>query len=147
MSKEKSHYQVHVSGVQPAQVTSNDGWRDLEIRFMITGERCGSESVCWWRTIFRPSAIHEPHYHPHAEEVFYILRGHGIAGDKSKEYEVGPGTAIFIPRAAVHWFRNDDPEKEVELVGCYSPADSLESAGYVRVGRVEDVITSSPREK
>lgn len=136
------HCQANVEGVQSAPVKAPDGWKNVDIRFMITGENCGEESICWWRTIFPPGATHEPHYHLNAEAVFYILRGRGMTGHGDREYEVGPGTAIFVPKGSVHWFRNLDPEQEVELLGCYAPADGLEGAGYVPVGDLEHVLGS-----
>jgi mannose-6-phosphate isomerase-like protein (cupin superfamily) len=58
------------------------------------------------------------------------VRGVGVAGRDKTELPAGPGTAVYIPKGVPHWFRNPGAE-EVEIVGCYAPAGSLEQAGYV----------------
>jgi quercetin dioxygenase-like cupin family protein len=132
------HLQVAVEDVEPAPVTAEDGWRKMDIRFMIDSDNAAGTRVCWWRTIFPPGAAHERHYHPHADEVLYVLRGRGGAGTDENEHEIGPGDAQFIPAGAVHWLRNLDDENELEIVGCYSPTGSLEEAGYVYIGEITD---------
>jgi quercetin dioxygenase-like cupin family protein len=126
MSEQATHFQRHVSEVEKAPVKLEDGWRDMDIRFMVTGEDAGARHVCWWRTVFPPGAAHERHYHPNAEE----------------EHEIGPGSAQFIPAGTVHWLRNADPDEELEIVGCYAGAASLEQAGYVFVSPVTDEYRS-----
>jgi quercetin dioxygenase-like cupin family protein len=132
------HFQVHVSEVEPAPVGSAEGWQRMDIRFLVRGDNAGSRSVCFWRTIFPPGAAHARHYHPNAEEALYVIRGRGAAGTGEEEHEVAAGTAVFVPAGAVHWFRNPSDTEEVELVGCYCPASSLEDAGYVFVGEIGD---------
>ena len=51
------------------------------------------------------------------------LRGPDGKGD---EYEVAPGVAVFIPKDYVHWFRNLNPDKEVEICGVYSAPNAGE---------------------
>ncbi len=40
-----------------------------------------------------------PHYHPRAEEIYYILRGAGLMRIGEETAAVGPGDAIAIPSA------------------------------------------------
>src|SRR6266481_4567691 len=53
-----------------------------------------------------PGASTTPHYHPVAEEIYYILEGTGrmTIGDETRE--VGPGDPIAIPPGTVHTIRN-----------------------------------------
>jgi quercetin dioxygenase-like cupin family protein len=132
------HLQVGVAEVDPAPVRREDGWRKMDIRFMITTDNAPGTRVCWWRTVFPPGAAHERHFHPAADEVLFVLRGRGAAGTDSDEREIRPGEAQFIPAGATHWLRNLDTEAELEIVGCYSPAGSLEEAGYEYVGDITD---------
>jgi quercetin dioxygenase-like cupin family protein len=48
--------------------------------------------------------------------------------------------AIFIPKDYVHWFRNLEPDKEVEIVGCYNKADAgdYKSEDYVYIGEIKE---------
>lgn len=138
MATRAKHFQIHVSEMEPAPVTLDEGWRKMDIRFLVNGDNAGAQKVCWWRTVFPPGAAHERHYHEHAEEVLYVLRGRGAAGTEEKEHEVGPGTAVYIPAGAVHWFRNLSDTEEAEIVGCYSGAASLDETGYVFVGEITE---------
>jgi mannose-6-phosphate isomerase-like protein (cupin superfamily) len=54
-----------------------------------------------------------PHYHPHTEEIYYILEGRGLmrmASDamrmQSEVRPVGPGDAIAIPPGTLHQILN-----------------------------------------
>jgi oxalate decarboxylase/phosphoglucose isomerase-like protein (cupin superfamily) len=65
------------------------------------------------------------------EEVIFGIRGRGVLGmeepdGKADEYEISPGVAVFIPKNYVHWFRNLDPNEEVEICGVYSAPDAGE---------------------
>jgi mannose-6-phosphate isomerase-like protein (cupin superfamily) len=138
------HFQIHVDEMRPADVSADDGWQGVDIRFLVSERSGGAEKVCFWRTVFRPGTAHARHYHPNAEEVFFILRGWGAAGTEAEEHEVGPGTAILVPTGVTHWFRNVSDTEELELVGCYCPATSLEDAGYVYVGEITDEYRQVP---
>ena len=135
---ESEHFQIHVDDMAPMEVRVEEGWREMDIRFLVSRESGGSRQVCWWRTVFPPGAAHERHYHPNAEEVLYVLRGRGAAGTGESEHEVTPGTAHYIPAGVTHWLRNASPTEELEIVGCYAPAASLEEAGYVFVSEITD---------
>ena len=133
---DRRHFQLHVSEMEPAPVKSEDGWHDMDIRFIVNRDNAGATEVCFWRTVFPPGAAHERHYHPNAAEVFFILRGRGGAGTEDEEHEVTPGTVQYIPPGVTHWMRNLETEDELELVGCYAPAGSLDEAGYVFVSDI-----------
>jgi quercetin dioxygenase-like cupin family protein len=138
MAAESRHFQLNVTEIDPAPVMRDDGWRDMDIRFLVGRETANAGEVCFWRTVFPPGAAHERHYHPHAAEVLYVLRGRGAAGTEDEEHEVVPGTAQYIPPGAVHWLRNLELDDELEIVGCYAPAGSLEDAGYVFVSEISE---------
>jgi len=133
---QSAHFQIHVDEMAPADVALEDGWRKMDIRFIVSGQSGGSRSVCFWRTIFPPGAAHERHFHPNAEEVLFVIRGRGAAGTDEEEHEVTPGTAQLIPAGHVHWLRNLSETEELEIVGCYAPAASLEEAGYEFVSEI-----------
>jgi quercetin dioxygenase-like cupin family protein len=131
-----SHFQIHVDEMEPAPVKQEQGWRKMDIRFVVSNESGGSKSVCWWRTVFPPGAAHERHYHPNAEEVLYVIRGRGAAGTGETEQEIGPGSSQYIAAGEIHWLRNASEDEELEIVGCYAPAASLDEAGYVFVSEI-----------
>ena len=46
---------------------------------------------------YTPGAVEELHWHP-IEAFYFVLSGHATVRDyEGKEYEVGPGTAIYAP--------------------------------------------------
>ena len=59
---------------------------------------------------------------------------------KADEYEISPGVAVFIPKDCVHWFRNLDPNEEVEICGVYSAPDAgdYKPEDYKYVGEITE---------
>jgi mannose-6-phosphate isomerase-like protein (cupin superfamily) len=51
-------------------------------------------------------AATEPHFHPRAEEIYFLLEGRGRIRVETDEREVGPGDAIAIPPGARHQITN-----------------------------------------
>lgn len=125
------NYVTHVSDFSPAPVTADQGWRKMDIRFILNRESSGHGSVCVFRTLFEPGAAHEIHTHPGADEFLYVIRGRCIVGaGEGEEHEAGPGTLQFIPAGKKHWLRNVDSFEPVELIGGYTGVGSLDEAGY-----------------
>lgn len=137
MITDGAHIQIHHDEVSPAHVQRDEGWRGVDIRFLIGAATTGNHDVTMWRAVFAPGAAHARHTHDSAE-VFYLMRGRGAAGTADREYEVTAGSALYVPPGTVHWFRNPDPHEEVEIIGCYLPGGSLEEAGYHYVGEITD---------
>jgi quercetin dioxygenase-like cupin family protein len=127
--------------VEPAGVQREDGWRDIEIRF-VTGELTGARTACLFTARFAPGAAHERHTHPHADEIFYVVSGRAAVGAADGEHLATPGAVQFIPAGEVHWLRNVDPVEPVEVVGVYLGVANLDEAGYDHLGDVpEDLRT------
>jgi len=100
-------------------------------RILVDGDMGGAEHLTFGYARFDPrTSYHKKHYHPEAEEVFYIISGKGIGGvgEDSEETEIVQGDTIWVPKGAVHWLYNpfDEP---CEILFIYA-APSLDSAGY-----------------
>jgi mannose-6-phosphate isomerase-like protein (cupin superfamily) len=67
-----------------------------------------------------PKARTTPHYHPHTEEIYYILEGHGRMTIGEEVHEVGPGDAIAIPPGAIHTIANIGGET-LKFLCCCAP--------------------------
>ena len=134
MVSNENHYMVHIDEVKPKQVSTEQGWNKMDIRFPLPVEIARSGGVALFRAVFSPGAEHRAHLHPHADEFYYIIRGRAAVGSGTEEREVPAGTVDFVPKGQVHWLRNLDPEGEVEVVGGYLGVGSLEEAGYEYVG-------------
>lgn len=126
-------YRVSVDDVEIAEAAKDDkGFANMDIRFLITDKLCGAENISLFRTIFPPKfSSHKKHIHVGMEEIVFGIRGRGAIGiehedGKVEEYEFTPGVAVFIPKDAVHWLRNLNPDEEIEICGAYSAANAGE---------------------
>lgn len=122
---------IDVAGVSP-----DEGWKQIRIRFF-EGRDSGSANCCMFRASFPPGAAHERHFHPNADEFFYLIAGRAAVGAEDEEHVALPGTVQFIPAGKVHWLRNLDPDNPVEVVGIYVGGRTLDEAGYEYVGEIE----------
>ncbi|MGD8228310.1 MAG: cupin domain-containing protein [Desulfobacteraceae bacterium] len=100
-------------------------------RVLIDGKMGGAKNITFGYTRFdAKTSFHKMHFHPNAEEVFYILSGKGIGGvgEGSEEVEIVKGDTVWVPKGAGHWLYNpfDEP---CEILFVYT-SPSLESAGY-----------------
>lgn len=68
-----------------------------------------------------PSAASRRHYHPTAEESYFVLSGHGEVTIEGETRELTPGDAVAIPAGAVHQIRCAGPTDLVFLAVCVPP--------------------------
>jgi len=73
-----------------------------------------------------------PHYHPVAEEIYFITQGEGVMKLEDESFRVRVGDAIAIPNGLVHQIMNDSKEKLVFLCQC-SPAYTHEDTILVNL--------------
>lgn len=82
----------------------------LELRFRQTKEGTGGALDLFEMTV-RPNArMPVPHLHESWDETILGLTGVTRWTLSGRAVELGPGESLFIPRGAVHGFRNDAPE-------------------------------------
>jgi quercetin dioxygenase-like cupin family protein len=135
----KTEYAVtHLEDVSPEPVKEEEGWKKMDIRFVITGERQGSKNCTMFRALFPPGARHMKHSHSNSDELFYMIRGHGASGAGEKEFEMRAGSSHFVPRGITHWLRNLSDTESIEVVGVYLHAGNLKESGYVFEGEVTE---------
>lgn len=128
----REYYFKNLKEMQSAQVRPEDGWVDLNIRF-VTEAMTGFGEVCLFRASFPPGAEHQKHNHPDAAEFFYIISGYGASGCGDEEHDVEAGAFELVARGVTHWLRNVAPDESIEVIGGYLGVGSLEEAGYVQV--------------
>lgn len=61
-----------------------------------------------------------PHYHKKSEEVYYVISGRGKVKVDERIFEVQKGSAIYIPKNAIHGLQNSTDEK-LEVLCLSSP--------------------------
>lgn len=76
----------------------------------------------------QPGQSTTPHYHPLAEEIYYILAGRGRMQLASEVRDVGPRDAIAIPPGVAHQITNVGASELSFLcccAPCYEHADTV----------------------
>ena len=78
-----------------------------------------------------PAACHSrPHYHPVAEETYYILAGEGRMVVDGREMRLVPGDALLIQPPEVHQIFNDG-EGDLEFIAVCAPAWNKDNSVYL----------------
>lgn len=126
---DRALFHRNVADVDIARVQREEGWIDLDIRF-VTEAISGFGDVCLFRASFRPGATHQPHIHANAVEFFYIISGHGMSGFGADEHEVAAGDFEMVEKGQTHWLRNVSNDEPIEVIGGYLAVGSLAEAGY-----------------
>jgi quercetin dioxygenase-like cupin family protein len=131
---------VHIESFAPdGSLRAEDGWVNMNVKFLITRDTVQAERTVFGVTIFPPGAMHDIHRHPNAEETEYIVEGHGVARVGDDDVALGPGDIVFVKTNDDHGFHNTSETERAVMVWCYGGAASLAEAGYVQS---EDRTTS-----
>ncbi len=85
-------------------------------RMMIDLFNCGSEKIQVNHGVVEPGkalpgAAHEGH-----DEVYVILKGNARLDMGGENYELKPGTVVFIPAGTFHAIHNEESPDTLELV-------------------------------
>jgi quercetin dioxygenase-like cupin family protein len=123
-------YHTHLDDVPLVPgLRSEEGWVDMQVRFLVDEATAGSEEFLLGWTVLPPGARHERHRHPYADEFFVVLAGEGAIYTDTGRQPSRKGDVVFTPRGHWHGFDNTGDE-DVVLVWGWSGAGSLEAAGY-----------------
>ena len=125
---------THIDEVQPSRMNEKDGWNITDFRLPI-GRHNGSATTLFWAR-FMPGAVHKKHRHENCEELYYIVRGHGLAGAGPDRAEVRAGHVHYIPKGVEHFLYNLSKTEPLEAIGIYVGAGSVEETCYVYLGDV-----------
>jgi mannose-6-phosphate isomerase-like protein (cupin superfamily) len=91
-----------------------------EVVFYLTGEQTNGQ-LCLWTEKVPPGGGPPPHVHLNEDEWFVVREGRFDFLVEGQWREVTPGGTVFVPRQAVHTFRNSGEETGLLLVST-SPA-------------------------
>jgi mannose-6-phosphate isomerase-like protein (cupin superfamily) len=64
-----------------------------------------------------------PHRHERHDLLVVMLRGYGSMNIAGQQKPVGEGSILYVPRGAVHAFRNESPEPAVSYAVYLPPFD------------------------
>lgn len=94
-------------------------------------ERIGGASFHSFSHVVIPAHCHSrPHYHPVAEETYYILSGQGRMIVDDKELVLVPGDALLIQPPEVHQIFNDT-EGDLEFIAVCAPPWTPDNSVYL----------------
>lgn len=126
-----SRYVVRATEVSPdSSLRAEDGWIDMDVRWLITRETVGAQSTVVGRTVLRPGAKHDIHRHANAEEWEYVIQGEAIKHIGDQSVRLSAGDVVFVPVGVDHGLENASDTDPVVTVWGYSGAASLDEAGY-----------------
>lgn len=97
-----------------------------EIRELLAHRNSSIRNQSLAEATLRAGQSTRAHFHPKAEEIYYILRGRGNMRMEGGEREVGPGDVIAIPPGHPHQISQLGSEDLVFLCCCapgYEPND------------------------
>jgi len=97
-----------------------------EIRELLAHRNSSIRNQSLAEATLRAGQSTRAHYHPKAEEIYYILKGKGRMRMDGEDRLVGPGDAIAIPTGMPHQIFNDGSGDLVFLCCCapgYEPTD------------------------
>lgn len=98
--------------------TTKDG---SEIRELLAYRNSCIKQQSLAEAILPPGSATEEHYHPKAEEIYYLLEGTGRMKLADEERDVKPGDAIAIPPGERHTIRNTG-DTPLRFLCCCAPA-------------------------
>ena len=98
--------------------TSKDG---SEIRELLAHRNSCIQKQSLAEARLPSGASTTPHFHPRAEEIYYILEGTGRMRIGHEERDVVPGDAIAIPPGELHQITNTGWNK-LKFLCCCAPA-------------------------
>jgi len=127
---------VHIDEVKPAQLAGEAGRPGIDLRFPI-GRHNGSGNALFWLTL-APGAAFPRHRHGACEQVYYVVRGEGIAGAGAERVRLRAGHVHLIRQGVEHSLVNASPSEPLEVIGVMTGAGSLEESGYEELGAVDD---------
>ena len=113
-----------------ASVKQDQGWRKIDIKFLLCEKTIGLGAGVLYRTIVEAGGAHEKHRHRNSDELVYIISGKGRHGAGDEEWDIAAGDAYLNPKGVVHWTYATDPNEPLVLVGVYIGAGSVEDTGY-----------------
>jgi len=84
-------------------------------KHLISKELSGSGDITLGLGELDPGKVHGVHWHPHADEIYYVLEGVAKVTLGDEEIVADPGTAIYIPKGTKHGIINQSDKPFVLL--------------------------------
>ncbi len=109
-----------------------------ESYLLLAAGQFGSQRLAMTWVEGAPGSEQALHEHADNEQVYVVVRGHGLMKCGGEEQEVGPGTLIYVPPRTQHAIRNTGDEPLVFISATSPPfqaANLGEGFAYQPQGR------------
>ena len=90
----------------------------------------GAKHHSFSHVVIEPHGASRPHWHPVAEETYYILKGEGRMIVDGREMLLRPGDALLILPPEVHQIFNDS-DSALEFIAVCAPAWTPDNSVYL----------------
>lgn len=92
----------------------------ISVHFLLEGKDTNGKMAMFEFTVPAGAKVPVPHYHEKYDETIYGLEGILTFTVDEKPEDVGPGDTCFVPRGAVHGFKNSHP-KDAKALAVITP--------------------------
>ena len=123
---------VQMEDVVPLDTACLDAYAAAVVRMPI-GSHIGSVNALI-QVVLPPGGIVVEHCLEKCEQLYFVVRGRGIARSGERRASVRSGHFIFVPKGVPFGLENADPRAPLEWLGVLTGAGSLATAGYIRGG-------------
>lgn len=118
----KSVYKYNLKAGKPAVATG--GGTDTEGNARVFPALKGGGLACF-SIVLRPLGIREPHWHPNAGELHFVVTGNmkwsvTSPGGATEKGQIGPGYFFFAPPGFLHYFENPSPSQMLHIAAFFT---------------------------
>ena len=118
---------MHIQNLETAPTNDRGGQRS---HLLLGRGQFGSRNLAITWVEGELGSMQAVHGHPDHEQVYVIVRGHGVMQVGSEMQEVGEGTLVYIPPGAAHAIKNTGEGPLVFVSATSPPFDTSELSAY-----------------
>ncbi len=118
---------MHIQPIGSAPVNERGGQKSY---LLLTDGQFGARNLAITWVEGAPGSMQAVHGHPDNEQIYVIVRGHGVMQVADEMQEVSEGTLVFIPPGAAHAIKNTSDEPLVFVSATSPPFDTKELKAY-----------------
>jgi len=93
---------------------------EVSVRFLLEGKDTNGQMAMFEFTVPAGARVPVPHYHEKYDETIYGLEGILTFTVEEKPHDLAPGDTCYVPRRAVHGFKNSH-EKDAKALAVITP--------------------------
>jgi mannose-6-phosphate isomerase-like protein (cupin superfamily) len=118
---------MHIQPIGSAPLSERGGQKSY---LLLTEGQFGARNLAITWVEGAPGSMQAVHGHPDNEQIYVIVRGHGVMQVADEMQEVSEGTLVFIPPGAAHAIKNTSNEPLVFVSATSPPFDPKELNAY-----------------